>query len=352
MRVFKVSCTKSKINLRINYLLIKTNFKAAWWLKNPHLQTIYPALIRQPPLLAIRRERLITPDQDFIDIDWYGEKHQPLVILLHGLAGSSRSGYINGLQRSLSNHGFRSVALNFRGCSGEYNHTARCYHSGETEDIHFLYQTLRQREPSTKIAAIGFSLGGNILLKWLGEKGQQLSLFAAVAVSVPFVLNACATKLDQGFSKIYCRHLLGELKEYIRAKHRYLLDINQHEEASKLALLGDLADINSFWQYDDRVVAKLHGFKDSLDYYQRSSSRQFLKTITVPTLLIQATDDPFMTQAVIPELEELSSCVKLEQTANGGHVGFIMGNNPFKPSYWLDQRIPEYLDLFTKRINQ
>ncbi len=338
-------------SLRINYLLIETNFKAAWWLKNPHLQTLYPALLRSKSALALRRERLITSDQDFIDLDWYGENHQPLVILLHGLSGSFQSSYIVGLQRSLSNNGFRSVVLNFRGCSGEYNHTARCYHSGETEDIHFLYQTLRQREPNAPMAAIGFSLGGNVLLKWLGEQ-TQLSLFAAVAVSVPFLLNACATKLDQGFSKVYRKHLLDELKDYIREKHRYLLQLNQHEEANKLAQLGDLSDINSFWQYDNRVVAKLHGFKNSLDYYQRSSSRQFLKTITVPTLLIQAIDDPFMTESVIPSLDELSSCVQLEQTPKGGHVGFIMGNNPFKPSYWLDQRIPEFLELQAKLCKQ
>ncbi len=333
-------------------MLIETSFKAAWWLKNPHLQTLYPALIRRTPALTLRRERLITPDHDFIDLDWYGEDYQPLVILLHGLAGSSQSSYIVGLQLSLLNKGFRSVVLNFRGCSGEYNHSARCYHSGETEDIHFLYQTLRQREPNTPIAAIGFSLGGNVLLKWLGEQTSQLSLFAAVAVSVPFLLNACATKLDQGFSKVYRKHLLEELKQYIREKQLYLQKLNKQEEANKLAQLGDLSDIQSFWQYDDRVVAKLHGFKNSLDYYQRSSSRQFLKAITVPTLLIQATDDPFMTLSVIPTLDELSSCVKLEQTLEGGHVGFVMGNNPLKPIFWLDQRIPEFLELQEKSINQ
>jgi len=329
-------------------LLIETNFKAAWWLKNAHLQTLYPALIRPTPILNLRRERLITPDHDFVDLDWYGEEHQPLVILLHGLSGSSKSTYINGLQRSLASNGFRSVVLNFRGCSGEYNHTARCYHSGETEDIHFLYQTLRLREPNTQMAAIGFSLGGNVLLKWLGEQNDQLSLFAAVAVSVPLLLDACATKLDQGFSKVYRGYLLGELKVYIRDKYHYLQQLNKHEEANKLAQLGDLSKINSFWQYDDQVVAKLHDFESSQDYYQRSSSRQFLKAITVPTLLIQATDDPFMTASVIPELDELSGSVKLEQTTKGGHVGFVMGNNPFKPYFWLDQRIPEFLKSQTQ----
>jgi predicted alpha/beta-fold hydrolase len=325
-------------------VLIKTTFKPAWWLNNAHLQTLYAALMRKtPPPHGLRRERLITPDNDFIDIDWYGEGKQPLIILLHGLTGSSQSGYIKGLQLTLLAQGFRSVTLNFRGCSGEYNHSARCYHSGETEDIHFLYQTLRQREPDTPFAAVGFSLGGNVLLKWLGEQGSKLSLFAAVAVSVPLVLSTCATKLDNGFSKLYRGNLLRELKHYVQAKQRYLEQLGKLQEARKIEQLGDLSHINSFWQYDDRVVARLHGFKNVQDYYQRSSSRQFLKSIAIPTLLIQALDDPFMTKDVLPERDELTSSILLEVTQGGGHVGFVAGENPFKPVYWLDQRIPEFL---------
>jgi predicted alpha/beta-fold hydrolase len=325
-------------------VLVKTNFRPAWWLKNGHLQTIYPAFLRRAPHnISIKRERLKTPDNDFIDIDCCGEDQQPIVILLHGLTGNSQSGYIRSLQRTLLNQGFRSVALNFRGCSGESNNLARCYHSGETEDLHFLYQTLRQREPHTPLAAVGFSLGGNVLLKWLGEQGRGLSLFAAVAVSVPLVLGACASKLDTGFSKIYRKSLLRELKTYIKLKLRHLHKIGNLPEAEKIEQLGDLSKIKSFWQYDDRVVAKLHGFKDVHDYYLRSSSRQFLKNITVPTLLIQASDDPFMTEAVLPGIDELSPHVHLEITQGGGHVGFIHGNIPFKPRYWLDQRIPEFL---------
>ena len=325
-------------------MLIKTTFKPAWWLNNAHLQTLYPALMRKNTALpGLRRERLKTRDNDFIDIDWYGEGTQPLVILLHGLTGSSQSGYIKGLQRTLLTQGFRSVALNFRGCSGEYNHSARCYHSGETEDIHFLYQTLRQREPDTPFAAVGFSLGGNVLLKWLGEQGNKLTLFAAVAVSVPLVLSTCATKLDNGFSKIYRENLLRELKHHVRAKQRHLEKVGKLEEANRIEQLGDLSRIKSFWQYDDRVVARLHGFKNVQDYYQRSSSRQFLKSIVIPTLLIQAIDDPFMTEKVLPDLDELSSTIYLEITQGGGHVGFVAGENPFKPEYWLEQRIPEFL---------
>jgi len=325
-------------------MLIKTTFKPAWWLNNAHLQTLYPALMRKmSPPPGSRRERLITPDNDFIDIDWCGEGNQPLIILLHGLTGSSQSGYIKGLQIALLTEGFRSVALNFRGCSGEYNRSARCYHSGETEDINFLYQTLRQREPETPFAAVGFSLGGNVLLKWLGEQGNKLSLFAAIAVSVPLVLSACATKLDNGFSKIYRENLLRELKHHVLAKQRHLEKLGKLKEACKIEQLGDLSYIKSFWQYDDRVVARLHGFKNVQDYYQRSSSRQFLKSIEITTLLIQALDDPFMTEEVLPDLDELSSSIHLEITQGGGHVGFVAGEIPFKPDYWLEQRIPEFL---------
>jgi predicted alpha/beta-fold hydrolase len=325
-------------------MLIKTSFKPAWWLNNAHLQTFYPALLRKtPPMIALRRERLITPDNDFIDIDFCGEGEQPLIILLHGLTGSSKSSYIKGLQLELLAQGFRSAALNFRGCSGEYNRSARCYHSGETEDIDFLYQTLRQREPDAPFAAVGFSLGGNVLLKWLGQQGNKLSLFAAIAVSVPLVLSACATKLDNGFSKIYRNNLLRELKHFVLAKHRHLEKLGKIQEAKKIKRLGDLSNIKSFWQYDDRVVARLHGFKNVHDYYQRSSSRQFLKSIAIPTLLIQAIDDPFMTADVLPDLADLSPSVYLEITQGGGHVGFVAGTIPFKPEYWLEHRIPEFL---------
>lgn len=319
------------------------SFKSAWWLKHAHLQTLYPALFRKTPTPPLVRERLITPDDDFIDLDYCGTGSAPLIILLHGLTGSSQSSYIKGLQWILLQQGFRSVALNFRGCSGEYNRLARCYHSGETEDIHFLYQTLRQREPITPIAVIGFSLGGNVLLKWLGEQGNQLNLFAAVAVSVPLLLNICATKLDKGFSKLYRANLLRELKHYVLAKQQHLEKIGAHKEADKIKQLGDLSTIHSFWQYDDRIVAPLHGFKNVHDYYQRASSRQFLKSITVPTLMIQALDDPFMTAEVLPQPNELSPSVQLEITQGGGHVGFVAGKNIFKPVYWLEQRILTFL---------
>lgn len=320
------------------------NFKPAWWLNNAHLQTLYPALFRKTPRPPVKRERLITPDGDFLDVDFCGTtENSPIIILLHGLTGSSQSGYIKGLQWLFLKQNWRSAALNFRGCSGEYNHLARCYHSGETEDIHFLYQTLTQREPNTPIAVIGFSLGGNVLLKWLGEQQHNINLFAAVAVSVPLLLNICATKLDKGFSKVYRANLLRELKTYITKKHQQL---KQHNtiEAEKITALGDLSTIYSFWQYDNQVVAPLHGFKNAHDYYQKSSSRQFLKQIALPTLIIQAADDPFMTKEVLPKPNELSNTITLEITPSGGHVGFISGIIPFKPNYWLEYRILKFLN--------
>jgi predicted alpha/beta-fold hydrolase len=326
-------------------MLIQSTFRPAWWLANSHLQTIYPALLRNAPKPPdYYRERLTTPDQDFIDVDFCGRKQGPVIILLHGLTGSSQSNYIKGLQTVLWRyHGMRSAALNFRGCSGQSNNTARCYHSGETEDIHFFYSWLRQREPDTPLGAVGFSLGGNVLLKWLGERGNSVQLFAAVAVSVPFLLEVCATRLDSGLSRMYRNNLLQELKAYMDIKLQHLQAQGYFEEAEKIKALGDLSGIRSFWQYDDRVVARLHGFADVHDYYQRSSSRQYLKSIRVPTLIIQAADDPFMTQEVLPDPTELSDQVDFELTQQGGHVGFICGYAPGKPAYWLERRIPGYL---------
>lgn len=322
-------------------------FRPPWWLANGHLQTLYPALFRrvaQPP--GLRLEVLPLPDGDVLELFHVGPKTGPLAIVLHGLTGNAQSGYIKGLQTALLQHGWRSVAVNFRGCGGQANNKARGYHSGETEDVHFVYQTLRQRELGTPMAAVGFSLGGNVLLKWLGEQQDNADLVAAVAVSVPLVLAECASKLDRGFAKIYRDFLLVRLKAYMRRKYQHLIAIGAAEEAEKLRTLGDMAKLRSFWQFDDAVVAPLHGFADVHDYYRRSSGRQFLRHITVPTLLIQADDDPFMTPAVLPEPDDLSAHVTLQVTRGGGHVGFITQKGCREREYWLDQRIPAFLHQY------
>lgn len=319
------------------------SFTPAWWLNNGHLQTLFPALCRSAPSIQTVRERLPTADGDFVDIDYYGKSGWPLVILLHGLTGSSASIYIKGMQAALHSHGWRSATLNFRGCSGAANLTSRCYHSGETGDLDLLYHSLHKRHPGLPIAAIGFSLGGNVLLKWLGERGGDIGLCAAAAVSVPLRLDLCATRLDSGFSKQYRNRMLQELKAYMRFKHRHLLAIGKREEAEKIANLGDLGQLHSFWEYDQQVIARLYGFDGVADYYRRSSARQFLKDIRIPTLLIQAADDPFMTAEVQPRTDELADCIRFEVTRGGGHVGFISGNNPLRPEYWLERRIPVFL---------
>jgi predicted alpha/beta-fold hydrolase len=328
----------------------RSGFKPAWWLPGPHLQTLWQPLTRRLPQPRTLRERLSTADGDFLDLDWFGPPGQPIVILLHGLTGSSRSPYIRGLQSALSGHGFRSVAVNFRGCSGQPNQTARGYHSGETGDLDHVYEILNRRYPGTPLAAVGYSLGGNVLLKWLGERGDSIRLFAAAAVSVPLLLDQCASRMDRGFSRVYRDHLLRELKDYIRCKHAHLQAIGNDPEAERLRSLGDLSRIRSFWEYDDRVVARLYPFRDARDYYEQSSSRRYLKWIHLPTLIIQARDDPFMTASVLPEEQELSSFVHLEVTARGGHVGFVSGPHPGRPQYWLEHRIPAFLQTGLARV--
>ena len=320
-----------------------STFTPSWWLPGPHLQTLWSALFRRIPKLEIERERVTTDDGDFLDLDWFGPKDQPLVVLLHGLSGSSKSSYIRGMQHTLATHGWRSVALNFRGCSGHPNDTAKVYHSGETTDLDFIYRRLREHQPDIPIALVGFSLGGNVLLKWLGERGGDSDVMAAIAVSVPLQLNLCADRLDSGFSRLYRDRLLKELKDFIDWKRNHLELRGLADEAEKLAALGDLSHIDSFWEYDDRVVAGLYGFLSAEHYYQTSSSRAYLKTIRRPTLIIHALNDPFMTPSVLPDITELSPFVEMEVSESGGHVGFMSGHFPGRPRYWLEERVPAFL---------
>ncbi len=324
-------------------MFTKSAFKSAWWLPHAHLQTLWPRNSSRGIGLQRRRERVQTADGDFLDLDWYGPNNGPLVILLHGLSGSSASAYILGLQDAINKLGWRSVALNFRGCSGSPNQKARSYHSGETEDIHFLCQLLRKREPRTPLMAVGFSLGGNVLLKWLGE-GREIDLVGAVAVSVPFRLDNSADRMGQGFSRIYQRRLINELLRSVENKKNYLEEIGRYEEAEYLKELGRLQDVLNFRQFDERITAPLHGFTSAQNFYDLSSSREYLPNIRVPTLIIQAEDDPFMTTAGFPLESELSDCTTLELSREGGHVGFVGGNTPLRPHYWLDQRIPQWLE--------
>jgi predicted alpha/beta-fold hydrolase len=312
-------------------------FKAAWWCRGPHGQTLWARLARRPPRVALRRERLELPDGDFIDLDWTETGSGPIVIVLHGLEGSSDSPYARGLLRAIERRGWRGVVMHFRGCSGEPNRLARSYHSGDTDDLAFLVTTLRSREPHAPLATVGFSLGGNVLLKWLGKNGGVAPLRAAVAVSVPFVLHAAAARLQQGFSQLYQWQLLRSLRRTVNAKLRHMeMPLKQR----------DLSTLNNFRDFDEYITAPLHGFDSADHYYTVSSSRQYLGGITVPTLLLQARDDPFMTESAIPRPDEVSEFVTLELSPRGGHVGFVAGTWPWRPRYWLDERIPAYLDRY------
>lgn len=317
-------------------------FKPAWWLQGAHAQTLWQPLLRRPSPVPHQRQRVELPDGDFLDLDWLGQEGRGLVVLLHGLSGSSKSPSVAGLQIQLVRRGFLTVVLNFRGCSGPPNRTWRIYHSGETQDLRFVLCRLRETYPHLPLMATGFSLGGNVLLKYLGESGPSSLIDAAVACSVPLRLESCASRLDQGFSRLYRNQLLEELNDYLDLKMGHLRDVGRTADLARLEALGRVRGLKSFWDYDSRVVAPLYGFQDARDYYRQSSSGAFLNGICKPTLIIQAQDDPFMTPEVLPPFETLSDTTRLLVTARGGHVGFVEGASPLKPEYWLDTVIPDF----------
>lgn len=311
----------------------RAEFRPAWWLPGPHLQTLWPTLLRRRPRLALQRERLELADGDFLDLSWTGPATGPVVLVLHGLEGSLHSHYAAGLLDTLARSGYRACLVHFRGCSGEPNRLPRSYHSGDTGDVQAVAEHIRASCGRYPYAAVGFSLGGNVLLKWLGEQGSLAPVERAVAVSVPFVLNDAALRLRQGFSRVYERHLIGKLQAKFRAKFRNLA----------CPLQVDVGTLRSFRRFDDQVTAPLHGFSGVDDYYRRASSRQYLALIRVPTLLLHAADDPFLYPRTVPDAAELAESVELELAARGGHVGFVAGRWPARAEYWLEHRILRWL---------
>jgi predicted alpha/beta-fold hydrolase len=315
----------------------RNDFKPAWWLRNPHLQTLWPALVRRPAQdVVLERERVELPDGDFIDLDWVNRgSTTPIVLILHGLEGSIQSHYAKGMMKQIAAQGWRSVFMHFRGCSEEPNRMARSYHSGDTKDVTYIVNLLRKREATVPIAAVGFSLGGNVLLKWLGETGASNPLTAAAAISVPFELKKCAKRIQKGLSRGYQWYFLKCLQERLIHKHQYVPNIPIRPDVA-------FKKIKTMVEFDDQYTAPLNGFSDVEEYYAISSSRQYLLTIAVPTLILHAKDDPFMSETVIPDPEELSRHVRLEITDRGGHVGFVSGRYPWRPEYWLEYRVPEF----------
>lgn len=320
-------------------MIIESDFKPAWWLMNGHGQTLYPTMMRRVTAPVDKVERVELPDGDFIDLAWAVNGlagDAPLVILLHGLGGSIESTYAAGLMSVFNQHGWRAMLMHFRGASKEPNRLPRAYHSGDTGDLDYLLRLLAEREPDTLKAVVGVSLGGNVVLKWLGELGEQHLVNTAVAVSVPFQLRLVADKIGQGFSRIYQSYLLRRLKKVFSRKI----------ESLQPDLPEELMNFNQwhcFWTFDEKVTAPLHGFANVHTYYRQASCHSYLSNIATPTLIIHASDDPFMTPDVIPEEQALSEQVTLELSKRGGHVGFISGGVPGRPVYWLEERIPAHL---------
>ena len=306
------------------------SYRAPRWLPGGHAQTLYPLLIRaRPP--AYRRQRWTTPDNDFIDVDWLdGETGRPLVVLFHGLEGSSASHYAVSLMQAVAMRGWTGAVVHFRGCSGEANRLPRAYHSGDSDEIDWLLRAFRRDRPEGALFAAGVSLGGNALLKWLGERGTAATVIdAAAAVCAPLDLAACGHHLAKGFNRVYTHHFLATLKRGAEAKwQRYpgLFDRQRMRAARTL------------YDFDDVVTGPIHGFLGAEDYWRRASAKPWLGGIVVPTLVINARNDPFLPAAALPTASQAALAVKLEFPEGGGHVGFVSGSWPGHLG-WMAQRL-------------
>ena len=308
-------------------------YAAPAWLPGGHLQTIYTNLFITAPHADYRRERLELDDGDFLDFDWIdGNANAPVVVLFHGLEGSSASYYAQGLMHSVKARGWNGAVAHFRGCSGEDNRLPRAYFAGDSAEIDRILRHVKSRHPDAPLYAVGVSLGANALLKWLGESSETAhSLVArAAAVSAPLDLTAVGNALDQGFNRrVYTARFLSTLKtKALRKAEKFpgLLDVDA------------IAAATSFREFDTLVTARLHGFIDADDYWFKVSSKPFLKFIAVPTLVINAKNDPFLPASALPSSAEVSPVVTLEQPDTGGHVAFPSG--PFPGSInWLPSRL-------------
>jgi len=344
----KVKVTDSG-NAALAHGLEQESFRPHRWLGNGHVQTLWRKFAPVPPV-AYRRQRIDLADGDFIDLDWRdGDAtaadsnpagNNTIVLLLHGLCGCSRSSYIQSLQHQLGLAGYPSVAMNFRGCSGEVNRLARAYHSGVTDDLDQVLALLRQQFPGHQFALAGFSLGANVLLKWLGEAPRKEHISCAVAVSTPFDLLRCSTAMLEGLSRMYGRYFLRKLVADVEAKKRHFHHSGNQRQLELLRACGNLDELTSLWDFDDRITAPLHGFDDARDYYSSCSSIHFLPAIRTPTLLLQSLDDPIIPAATLPTTHLLPDQVRLDSSERGGHVGFASAVDRF----WLEKRIVNFIN--------
>jgi predicted alpha/beta-fold hydrolase len=310
-------------------------YRAPRWLPGGHLQTLYASLAAPRPRVSYRRERWDTPDGDFIDLDWLttppADHAQPLVVLFHGLEGNSQSQYALALMAAARDAGWRGVVVHFRGCSGEINRLRRAYHSGDSTEIDWILRRLRAGHAGGPLFVCGVSLGGNALLKWLGE--QQAAALpvvaAAAAVSAPLDLMASGNALDAGFNLIYTKNFLRTMKQKALEKLARFPGLFDRQRLLTAATLRE---------FDDLVTAPLHGYRDTDDYWTRASSKPLLRQIAVPTLVLNARNDPFLPAAALPRADEAAAAVRLEFPQDGGHVGFVDGAFPGRLD-WLPQRL-------------
>lgn len=313
-------------------LIEKSTYRPPSWMRGAHLQTIHPALFRKVAPVTNRKERLELEDGDFLDLEWSGGKSERLAILSHGLEGSTEAIYIQAMARALVKRGWDVLAWNMRGCGEEPNRLAHFYHSGKTVDLEIIIRHALGVHPAERIDLIGFSLGGNLTLKYLGERGGDIhpKIRRAVAFSAPCDLACCAASLGQPENAIYMERFMKTLRAKVREKHCRF--------PGSFDLTG-LEKMRTFAEFDGRFTAPLNGFRDAEDYWKRSSSRPFLPAITIPTLLVNAQNDPFLGPSCYPRGEaEASAFLHLEIPAEGGHVGFGAGRE-----YWSEIRAAEFL---------
>lgn len=306
-------------------------YQAPVLLFNPHLETIIPSLFRKVDLPPYQRERITTPDDDFLDIDWLSSGADQLVIISHGLEGNSSRPYIKGMAREALRQGFDVLAWNYRGCSEEMNRQLRFYHSGATDDLHCVVQHAISTGRYQSICLIGFSLGGNITLKYLGEATRPSLVKRAVALSVPVDLEASCERISQPSNRIYAQRFLKSLREKIERKSKQMPGLDAHA----------IKTIKTLREFDDAYTGPLHGFRDAHDYYTRCSALGFMNTIQIPTLLINAWNDPFLSPSCFPATFSHHPFVQTEYPERGGHVGFAQFHK--NGVYWSEQRALQFL---------
>ncbi len=307
-------------------------FEPAPGLGNPHLQTLYAALLARAPRPPFRRERWETPDDDFVDVDFIdGPADAPWVHLYHGLEGSSNSPYARTLMDQTRRRGWRGSVFHFRGCSGEPNRLPRAYHSGDTAEIDWSVRRVKEMAGAAPLFVAGISLGGNAFAKWLGEQGEaaRAAVSRAAVVSAPLDLTAAGDALGRGIARLYALHFLGTLKPGALEKLQRFPGLYDAQAVRGARTLR---------AFDDLVTAPIHGFRDASDYWSRASAKPHLQAVRVPTLILNARDDPFLPGMHLPGAGEVSAAVTLEYPDHGGHVGFVTGPFPGRIN-WLSQRV-------------